>query len=139
MKKLTDLRNRPFLVVNTLTRPAKGVKTEQKGWGENRENWSLFEVPSVTDRVTNRIMREATIIIDVMSGSCVKSRFDQVSDDEVVEHYLTKYRPQVAEAMDVWLSQMTRRITADPTLNPNETIAALREQAAKVAGTDKSA
>lgn len=135
MKKLTDLRNRPFLIVNTITRPAKGVQTNRKGWANDRNNWALFEIPSIVDRVSARHMREATIIIDVMSGDCVKNRFSEVADSEVAEHYLGKYRTEVAEAMDVWLTRMTRRIAADPTLNPTETVAALRAQAQKLAGT----
>ncbi|RYD47073.1 MAG: hypothetical protein EOP83_28635, partial [Verrucomicrobiaceae bacterium] len=98
MKKLTDLRNRPFLVVNTITRPSRGVNTSKAGWANDRNNWELFENPSVTDRVSAKIMREATIIIDVMSGECVKSRFE-VDEAEVVEHYMTKYKPHIAEAM----------------------------------------
>lgn len=127
MKKLTDLRNRPFLIVNTIERPVKGVNTSKKGWADDRNNWAIFENPSVTDRVSNKIMREATVIIDVMGNAVVKSRFNEVSDAEVVNHYLEKYKPQVAEAMDIWLTRMSRRIAADPTLNPSDAIASLRK------------
>jgi hypothetical protein len=71
-------------------------------------------------------MNEATVIVDVMSSSVVKNRFDNVSDAEVVNHYLTKYKPQVSEAIDIWLTRMSKRIAADPTLNPSDVVAALR-------------
>lgn len=127
MKKLTDLRNRPFLVINTIQRPAAGVNTSKKGWGDTQGAWTIFEVPAVIDRVSNKHMREATVIIDVMATNCVKNRFDTVTEDEVVAHYLTKYKPQVAEAMDLWLSKMSKRIAADPTLNPSDLVASLRK------------
>lgn len=133
MTKLTDLRNRPFLVVNTVQRPAAGVNTSKKGWADTQSNWAIFEIPSVTDRVSNKIMREATVIIDVMGSSVIKNRFDNVSSDEVVTHYMTKYKPQIAEAMDIWLSRMSRRIAADPTLNPSDVVTALRAKNAEAA------
>lgn len=127
MTKFADLRNRPFLIVNTIQRPAKGVNTSKKGWADNRDNWAIFENPSVVDRVSNKIMREATVIVDVMSQKVVKSRFDNVSNDEVATHYIEKYREQVKEAMDIWLTRMSRRIAADPTLNPTAAITQARE------------
>lgn len=139
MNKFSNLRNRPFLIVNTIERPAKGVNTAKKGWADDRANWAIFENPYLTDRVSNKIMREATVIIDVMSSKVVKSRFNEVKDDEVAEHYMTKYKEQVAEAMDIWLSRMAKRIAADPTLNPNEQITAVREAlAAAVPGSEET-
>ncbi|RYD26060.1 MAG: hypothetical protein EOP89_07825 [Lysobacteraceae bacterium] len=105
------------------------MNTSKKGWADDKANWAIFEVPSVTDRVSSKVMREATVIIDVMGSAVVKNRFDQVSSDEVVTHYMTKYKPQVAEAMDIWLSRMSKRIAADPTMNPSDLIASLRKTA----------
>lgn len=113
MKDLKNLRNRPFLIVNSVQRPAKGVNTSKKGWADNPSNWNIFEQPAVADRVNAKAMTTATVIIDVMSGSVVKSRFDNVPDAEIVEHYLNKYRPQVAEAMDIWLTRAAKNITPE--------------------------
>jgi hypothetical protein len=138
-KKLTDLRNRPFLVINTIQRPAAGMNTSKKGWGDTQGAWTIFEIPAVIDRVSNKHMREATVIIDVMATNCVKNRFDTVTEDEVVAHYLTKYKPQVAEAMDLWLSKMSKRIAADPTLNPSDLVTSLRKANADAPATVESA
>lgn len=113
-KDLTNLRHRPFLVVNTIQRPAAGVNTSKKGWTDNAANWSLYENPYVVDRVSNKIMIESTVIIDVMRGTAVKNRFEGASDEEVTNHYIDKYREQVKEAMDIWLTKMATRMAADP-------------------------
>ena len=114
LKDLKNLRNRPFLCVNTVTRPQKGVNTSKKGWADNPQNWAIFEQPYVVDRVSNKVMTEATVVIDIMSNAVIKSRFDNVADQEVVEHYINKYRSQVSEAMDIWLSKLARKASVDP-------------------------
>lgn len=107
------LRNRPFLLVGITRRPAKAtnVKTEIKGWGENPGHWDTFEQPMLTDRVNGTHLTNYAVIIDVINGKIVKNQFAASnSDEEVVNHYLQKYRPQVTEAMDVWLSQLAQKV-----------------------------
>lgn len=104
----TSLRNRPFLIVRTLERPAKGVKTERKHWAAERSNHAIFEMPSVADRVNHKAMQEATVIIDVMQAKIVKSRFDLETDETVVNHYMTKYKAEIAEAMEVWMMRAAK-------------------------------
>jgi hypothetical protein len=122
-KDFTNLRNRPFLVVNTIQRPVRPSITRVKGWADTEANWSIFENPYVVDRVSNKIMREATVIIDIMRSSVIKSRFTNPTDDEVVVHYMEKYREQVKEAMDLWLTKMASRMAADPNFaKPSEAL-----------------
>lgn len=107
------LRNRPFLLVGITRRPAKAsnVKTEIKGWGDNPGHWDTFEQPMLTDRVNGTHLTKYAVIIDVINGKIVKNQFAASnSDEEVVNHYLQKYRPQVTEAMDVWLSQLAQKV-----------------------------
>ena len=109
------LRNRPFLLVSIARRPAKAnnVRTELKGWGENPGHWDTFEQPMLTDRVNSNHLTNYAVIIDVINGKIVKNQFTQNSDEEVVNHYLQKYRPQVTEAMDVWLSQLAQKVAKE--------------------------
>lgn len=126
-KRYSDLRNRPFLVVNTIQRPQTGVNTNKAGWADEQGNWAIFENPYLVDRVSAKVMREATVIIDVLGSRAVKNRFDTVKEEEVVTHYVEKYKEQVKEAMDIWLTRMSRRIAADPTLNPSDMVANIRK------------
>lgn len=104
------LRNRPFLVIEVIQRVAKDVNTTKAGWKDVTGNLSVFEKPSVVDRINATHERNATVIIDVMKGTCVKNGFTGAENQEVVAHYMEKYRPQVAEAMDIWLSRVAQKV-----------------------------
>lgn len=103
------LRNRPFLVINTVSRRAEGVKTEKKGWMGVTGNVENFEQPVVVDRVNDTHLRNASVIIDVLNATVVKNRFSEATDEEIVNHYMNKYRAQLTEAMDLWLSQVAQK------------------------------
>jgi hypothetical protein len=115
--RLRNLRNRPFLVVNTLFRPATvgnklggNTRTHKKGWMEETGNTAMFERAWIVDRVSSKTMREATVIIDIMQSGAIKNRYDTfdenaISDEQVVEHYLGKYMDKCKEGLDLWLSR----------------------------------
>ncbi len=98
-------RNRPFLVINIISRPASNVRTEVKGWRDVEGSLTSYEQPSLVDRVSNVHLRNANVIIDVLNGKAVKNSFSDTPSEDVVHHYMEKYRPQVTEAMELWLSQ----------------------------------
>ena len=100
------LRNRPFLVISLIRRPAKDVNTSKKGWMDVTGNFDTFEQPVLVDRINATHLRNANVIIDVMNAKCIKSSFTNTPPEEVVNHFLEKYRDQVTQAMDVWLSQI---------------------------------
>jgi hypothetical protein len=115
----SNLRNRPFLVIKTIQRPVKPSITRRKGWAEAEGNWQIFEHTSVVDRVSDKTLREATVIIDVMRSTCVTNRFSHVTDTEVVHHYLGKYGTQVKEAMGLWLRKTAQKMAQDPNFARN--------------------
>ena len=102
------LRDRPFLVINIIHRPAKTVKTEVKGWKDIEGNIENFEVPSVVDRVNKTQMIGAAIIVDVLRAECVKNQFTGSPPDEVAKYYISKYQAQITEATEIWLSNKVR-------------------------------
>lgn len=106
------LRNRPFLMIAITRRPAKAtnIQTQVKGWGENPGHWDTFEKPMLADRVNGNHLTEYAVIIDVINGKVIKNIFTQNGEEEVVNHYMNKYREQVKEAMDVWLSQLAQKV-----------------------------
>jgi hypothetical protein len=108
---LQNLRERPFLIINSIFRPKRHVKTEKKGWAESNDNFDIFESPSVVDRVSSRHMTEATVIIDINNKRTLKNRFEAADDAEVADHYLTKYADQVNQAMDIWNRKSDKAIT----------------------------
>ena len=104
------LRYRPFLVIEVSTQPAANVRTGRKGWTESVKNLSFMENPSVVDRVSDKIMRQATVIIDIMNDVIVKNRLrlttDKIdaatSDVEILEHYKMKYSDIVEQGRNAW-------------------------------------
>lgn len=98
MTKINDryLRNRPFLVVDSVRRQPRDQFTGQI----TSKSVSLFESPRVVDRVNDKQLVEAAVVIDVLNRNVVKNRFAETTKDaEVLEHYLTKYSELVTEGL----------------------------------------
>jgi hypothetical protein len=112
LRDLKNLRNRPFLIVNTFTRPAEGVDTSKKGWNRVTGNWDVYESVMIVDRVNDKHMRDASVIIDIMQSRVITSRFTDKSDDATVEHYLGKYMDECKKGLDVWLSKQANDFIA---------------------------
>lgn len=104
MANLADyrtLRDRPFLIIQfsrvpTLTQGPQKVRTERKGWMTQQGNLSINEHPSIVDRVTNKVMLKAGIIIDLLSNTVVKNQLTD-ENDKVVEHFTRKYEAMINE------------------------------------------
>lgn len=113
-RKEKHLRNRPFLMVSIAGRPKQGINTAVKGWSDHPSNWESFEKPIVTDRVNSKHLLDYSIIIDVINSKAVKNSFSANSTDEdVVNHYLNRYRDIVTEAMDIWLNDLAKKVAKD--------------------------
>lgn len=101
-------RDRPFLVINIIKRPAKKSRTSVPNWGEQENAWDIFEQPYVVDNVTNKVMNSASVIIDVLQSRVIKSHYNDATPEQLVEYYVTKYQEQIQEAMKVWLERMAK-------------------------------
>jgi hypothetical protein len=114
LTKLSDLRNRPFLVVNTIFRPKKDIKTHVAGWTEQREPLDIFERPFVVDRISDRVLRDAHVILDITRGAVITSRFENTTDNDIVNHYLDKYQKECQDAVQIWIDRMATKMVDDP-------------------------
>jgi hypothetical protein len=86
------LRNKPFLVLTVYKTPARGVKTERKGWATVAENFDVKIVPNMKNRIKDNDLYYSTLIIDVLSRSLVKNRFSGTTEDkDIVDYYLSEY------------------------------------------------
>ncbi len=101
------LRHRPFLVITQTGRPARHVNTTQPGWAVEGRNWDVSERPIVVDRISDKMMNEAAIIIDLLNTKLVKNRFDGTGpDDKILEYYLGRYSKEVTQGIQIWTGQM---------------------------------
>jgi len=107
-----DMRSRPFLVVKTISRPAAGIDTKVKGWADRKDAWTVYERVSIEDRVSDKSMREATVVVDILGGKCVKNRFG--NDDNVAGHYMEKYKEECKKGIDVWITRQAKNYRPTP-------------------------
>ena len=132
------LAKRPFLIITNHFKPARGAQTQQKGWAD-KSGWEVHEEVVVVDRVTAKHQSQATAIIDVMEAKVIKNGFPDTARDDILKHFMTKYKAQLTEAIDIWISRLARDKALGELKNPlaevaaevNEVLAPEVEQAAE--------
>ncbi len=102
-------RDRPFLIINRSASPSDGEKTETKDWGKSAK-WKVEELVSIVDRITNKHMVEATIIVDILKRELIKSRFVEEDPKKVLSHYLKTYKDHISEGISIWMRQKTSNL-----------------------------
>jgi hypothetical protein len=116
MNKKAYLRGRPFLIVTTSYRPGAGRATTVKNWGKEPSAWTMDEIPLLTDHISNKTMASATVIIDVVNAKMIKNRYD-TEDDQVMAHYLSKFREQTKQALSLWMDKQKHSMQRDMLLS----------------------
>ena len=94
-------KDRPFLVITQHLVPSAGENTSIKNWGKTGHK-DRQEMVSIVDSITNKHLTTAAVIIDILRRKIVKSRYPE-ADEEVLKHFLTKYKSQIAEGIDIWM------------------------------------
>jgi homoserine dehydrogenase len=103
------LSKRPFMLVFNTYRPAKGANTTVSGWADAQGGqWSVYESISFVDRVRDKDMIKAVAVIDIMEATVVKNGFPDIKADELMKHYLSKYRNETTEAVGAWIEQIAQ-------------------------------
>lgn len=99
-------KDRPFLIIEHRSIPSDGVRTEEKGWGDE-ETWQVNELVSIVDRVTNKHLTEATLVIDILKRNLIKNRFVEGDPNEILKHYLSTYKGHITEGVSIWMKRKT--------------------------------
>ncbi len=96
-------KDRPFLVINRSSKPAEGENTSAKNWGTEGK-MVIDEEVLIVDRVTNKHMVQAAVIVDILQRKMVKNRFvSEASNEEVLKHYLTSYKEHITDGIQTWM------------------------------------
>ena len=90
-----------YLIITHVTRLAKGVNSQKKGESNNPDNWETFENMVLADKVSNKLMREASVVIDLLAGKVMKSRFER-ADAETFRAYVDRYQADIGQALRKW-------------------------------------
>jgi hypothetical protein len=99
--KFDYLRGRPFLVVELSVHPAAHARTERAGWRKNLGNVRVLDLPRIVNRISDKIMRQASIIIDLKHDCVIKNRHKanaEMFDDEALKHCKEKYSDMIYHA-----------------------------------------
>lgn len=111
------LRNRPFLIIKVSQNPARGVKTEQKGWTDRPGAIATHEQNYIVDRVTPKLIREASVIIDILNKTCVVNNvYPDTDKATLVEYFISKHPGEIAQALDVLQARLARAEAAKQTV-----------------------
>ena len=94
-------KGRPFLVITQHITPAQGENTSLSDWGKTGKK-NLQEMVSIEDSIKPRHLTGATVIIDILKRRVVKSRYSE-DNETVLKHYLTQYKEQIAEGINIWM------------------------------------
>jgi hypothetical protein len=110
-----------MIVMNTM-RPAQGANTTKAGWADqNGGQWAVYESINFVDRVKDKDLIRAAVVIDVLEAKVVKSSFKDAGHEELLKHYLSKYKKQTTEAVGIWMerkAQERARLGLPPEANP---------------------
>lgn len=102
-------KDRPFLIITRHAKPSAGERTETKDWLETGK-WQVEENVIIVDRVTDKHLQSATVIIDILKRSIVKNRFTENEQSEVINHYLKEYSNHVVDGIGIWMKQKNSNI-----------------------------
>lgn len=106
------LSKRPFLVITTRFLPGPQAKTSQPNWSE-KSGWNVAEEVVLVDRVKDRHLTYATLIVDVLEDRVVKNSFRDSQDVDAKSYYLRKYSAQVQQALTIWADNEAKRIAVE--------------------------
>lgn len=111
-----------YLVVNEIFRPNSHVRTNRAGWHEQPNAWNVAERVSIVDgTLKQRVLAEASVIIDLVDSSVLKNRGSD-DDKAIAAHYLEKYQEEVQQALLLWSLKDPRNMAKLRELsNGNET------------------
>lgn len=94
------MKTAPYLVVTFIESPRENVNTSQAGWMNDPANIKTMEQVSVVDRI-NKKQKTAPIIINLLNGDVLSNRTNR-NDDDIVDHYINRYRDTITNALKVW-------------------------------------
>lgn len=94
-----NYKKRPYLCVVLSSIPNDGVDTKKKGW-VSQENTKLKETSWFVDNVSNKLMAESHVVIDILNRNLVKNRYQETIDKEtLVNFYISKYGEKIVQAI----------------------------------------
>ncbi len=83
-----------FIVARHTKKPAPGERTNQKDWGETAR-WEVIERVDFVGKITDKLLVEASTILDVENTKILKNKFKKASYRELMDHFGEQYPEQM--------------------------------------------
>lgn len=96
------LRNRPFMIISYSYVLAAGQKSNTKNFG-NEAQWEPIENMVISDRVSNKQMQAAELIIDLFENKVVKCRDASLDHDKLINTFVGRHQDEVKAALLQWV------------------------------------
>jgi len=98
------LRNRPFMVVSYTFVLAEGQKSNTKGFMENAQ-WEPVENMAIVDRISNKQMQSAELIIDLFENKVVKCREASLEHEKLINVFVSRHYGEIKSALATWIAK----------------------------------
>lgn len=92
----------PFLVIKYFSKPAPGQKTSEKDW-KSKAKWEVTEVAEFHDNIKTKTLESAHVILNLLTAKFVKNRWVNANEEQVLKHYMEKYKDKISQAIAVWM------------------------------------
>ena len=98
------LRNRPFMVINYTFVLAGGQKSNVPGFMATAE-WEPVENMTIVDRISNKQMTGAELIIDLFENKVVKCADSELDHDKLIKVFVARHYGEIKAALATWIAK----------------------------------
>lgn len=98
------LRNRPFMVISYTYVLKSGQKSNTAGFGQQAE-FEPVENMVISDRVSNKQMQSAELILDLLEQKVVKCRDESLDQKKLFDIFVDRHYTEVKAALATWVAK----------------------------------
>lgn len=100
---MTNMRNRPYMVISYNYVLKAGQKSQTKGFMETAE-WEPVENMVIVDRLTNKLTNRAELILDLLGQKVVKCRDSSLDQVKLFDSFVERHYGEVKAALSKWIA-----------------------------------
>lgn len=101
---MSNLRNRPFLVLSFTYTPAEGQNTRVKDFGKTAK-WDPIENMVIIDRMTNKHLDRAELVIDLLEMKVIKCRDNSLNREDLMKVVVARYADDIKRSLANWIAK----------------------------------
>lgn len=103
------LRNRPFMVISYSFVLAGGQKSNVPGFMATAE-WEPVENMTIVDRISNKQMTGAELIIDLFENKVIKCADSELDHDKLIKVFVARHYGEIKAALATWIAKDTSNL-----------------------------